>query len=337
MNFLGHDLTGSNPPLIVAEIGSGHCGTLDSALGLLDDVEDAGAGAIKIQTYTADSMTIDCGEADFVVKGGPWRGQKLYDLYGKACTPREWHKPLFERAAAKGIPIFSSPFSVADVEFLEGLRCPAYKIASAEIGHLRLLEAVRATRKPVVISTGMASDADISTALEALYGREVIILHCVSGYPTPTHEANLHRIGHLARRFPTHVIGFSDHTRGFHAASIAVALGARLIEKHIGETESEDGDFAVNPVFFGEFRRQVLTAHRAVQPCDSLAELPTWQMKRSIYVIQPVKRGEALTDSNISVIRPGYGLEPEEFDSVIGKKALIDLERGMALTKAMFK
>ena len=336
MNILGHDFGLRKSPLIIAEIGSGHGGSLDQALDLLVDAARAGAGAVKLQTYTPDSMTIDCDGPDFEIKAGPWKGRRLYDLYMEAMTPREWHKPLFAAAAANGIPIFSTPFGVDDVDFLESLECPAYKIASPEISHFQLLERVRETRKPVIIATGMATLFDVKTALEALYGRDVAIMHCVSGYPTPVNEANLWNIRNLQSHFPRHEVGFSDHTIGSIAAIGAVALGATLIEKHIGNRGSEDEDFSYRPERFSDFVRTIESAWASKQEEDRTSEEPTQQMKRSVYVVEDVKQGECFTCNNLKVIRPGYGLDPYEYFGVLGKSAMKDLKKGTPLALGMF-
>jgi pseudaminic acid synthase len=337
MNILGHDFFLKKSPLVIAEIGSGHGGSLDVAIDLVIDAARAGAGAVKIQTYTPDSMTIECDEPDFEIKAGPWRGRRLYDLYAEAMTPRDWHQPLFEAAAANQIPIFSTPFGVDDVDFLESLGCPAYKIASPEIAHFELLEAVRETKKPVFISTGMATTFDVRRALEALYGRDVVIMHCVSGYPTPTGEANLWNIRNLQSHFARHQIGFSDHTVGSVAAIAAVSLGATVIEKHIGVRGSEDADFAYRPERFSDFVRGVESAWSARQVSYRTSEDSNLQMKRSVYVVEDIKKGDKLTYDNTRVIRPGYGLDPSEYGGVIGRAAKHNIKRGTALFPGMIE
>lgn len=336
MNILGHDFGLRKSPLVIAEIGAGHGGDMEQAIDLVLDAARSGAGAVKLQTYTPDSMTIDCDGPDFEIKRGLWEGRNLYDLYSDAMTPREWHKPLFAAAAANKIPIFSTPFGVDDVDFLESLGCPAYKIASPEIAHFELLERVRETRKPVILSTGMATVRDVQAALDALYGREVVIMHCVSGYPTPVHEANLWNIRNLQSHFPRHVIGFSDHTVGSVAAIGAVALGAAIIEKHIAVRGSEDGGFAYRPERFVDFVRDVSSAWETNQVSDRASEDSTQQMKRSIYVVEDVKCGDALTCDTIKVIRPGYGLDPAEYSEALGRTAKVNIKKGTALTLDMF-
>jgi len=337
MNILGYDFGLNRPPLTIAEIGSGHCGDLEQAQELVVDAARAGAGAIKIQTYTPDSLTIKCNGPDFEIKGGAWKGRNLYDLYSEAMTPREWHRPLFDAAEGLGVPIFSSPFSVEDVDFLEEIDCPAYKIASAEINHFQLLERVRETQKPVIISTGMASLYDINAALDALYGRDVVILHCVSGYPTPVREANLWSIRNLQSRFSRHEIGFSDHTINNITAIAAVACGVRVIEKHIGERGSADEDFACRPERFRDFVSSVEMAWAAMQCEAPRSEETSMQMKRSIYVVEDIKKGECFTCDNVKVIRPGYGLDPSKYSGVLGKKSRRDLDKGTALSEGMFE
>ena len=339
MKLLGYDFGLKKPPLIIAEIGSGHGGVPQQAADLVYDAIRAGAGAVKIQTYTPDSMTINCGGPDFIVRDGPWRGRKLYDLYADAMTPREWHADLFQIAREGNVPIFSTPFSVDDVEFLEGLGCPAYKIASAEINHFELLEAVRATKKPVIISTGMASLADVRAALDALYGRDVVILHCVSGYPTPIGEANLWSIRNLQSHFPRHEIGFSDHTLANTAAIAAVAMGARVIEKHIGDRGSEDDGFACRPERFRDFVRDVEQAWSAMQSEDPKSESSSMQMRRSVYAVENIKSGERFTRNNIKVIRPGYGLDPCEYSDIISSGSISrkDIDAGTAISRDMIE
>lgn len=337
MKILGYDFGVRQAPLIVAEIGAGHCGSMQQAADLIIDAARAGAGAVKLQTYTPDSMTIDCDGPDFEVRDGLWKGRNLYALYKEAMTPREWHADLFKAAQDANIPIFSTPFSVEDVDFLEGLGCEAYKIASAEINHFELLEAVRDTHKPVIISTGMASLYDIRAALDALYGRDVVILHCVSGYPTPTNEANLWSIRNLQSYFPRHEIGFSDHTISHVAGIAATALGARVIEKHIADRDSEDDGFACRPERFPEYVRAIQAAWSAMQVVSPASEEASMQMKRSIYAIKDIDEGETITSENVKVIRPGYGLEPGMYSETVGKKAKKIITRGTAISGDMIE
>lgn len=317
----------SQPPYVVAEIGAGHCGSLEMALDLVRDAYRAKADAVKIQTYTPESMTLKAFTDPFKIKDGEWRGQYLWDLYQKAMTPREWHKPLFEEARRLGITMFSSPFSPDDVAFLEGLGCPAYKVASCEIAHMELLEAIRATGKPVIVSTGMAEVAEIKAAVDALYGRSPAVLHCVSGYPTPTREANLWAIRSLRSLLPRLQIGFSDHTRGMDVAPMAVALGATIVEKHIAERESLDGAFGIAPMFFKGFVDTVRDAWASMQETPPMSEAPAKELRRSIWSTASIKAGETITREMIAIVRPAGGCDPADLPLVVGRKAVRDIDR----------
>lgn len=327
----------SNPPYVVAEIGAGHCGSLEMAIDLVRDAYRSKADAVKLQTYTPGSMTLPAKAEAFRIKGGHWAGEHLWDLYGRAMTPREWHQPLFAEAARLGIPIFSTPFSPEDVEFLETLGCPAYKVASCEISHMELLEAIRATGKPVIVSTGMATLQEVRMAVEALYGRGPAILHCISGYPTPTSEANLWAIRALKTAFPRSPIGFSDHTRGTDAAIMAVALGASIIEKHIAERESLDGGYAMPPMFFGGFATAVRDAWAAMQETPPTSEASTRALKRSIWTAQPIKAGENIRRAHLAVVRPAGGCDPADLPDIVGRVATRDIAEHEPMTPDMFK
>lgn len=335
----GREIGRDRPPYIVCEIGAGHSGSLDKAMKLVDAAKDAGADAVKLQTYTAASLTIDCAKPDFIIKDGLWKGRKLYELYQSAMTPREWHKPLFDYAREIGITMFSTPFSVEDVDFLEELGCPAFKVASFELIWDELLWRIEKTEKPVIISTGMASDEEVADAIEAFhfsYKPDIAVLHCTSGYPTPVKEANLARISHLRDVVgQSQTIGFSDHTESNVAAIAAVALGASIFEKHIGFASSEDGEFALSPKEFESYCKDIRDAWAALQPCEPECEKASRQMRRSIYAVKDIKSGEEFTQENIKVIRPGYGLRPQIYQDVLGKKAAQDIERGTALKEEM--
>lgn len=328
MNIKGREIGDGKPPYVVAEIGAGHAGSLESAMDLVRDAWRAGADAIKLQTYQPDAITVR-GAPPLVLEDGAWAGQSLYELYEKAHTPREWHAPLFEEARKLGVAMFSSPFDPDDVTFLESLGCPAYKVASCEIGHLDLLEAIRETKKPVILSTGMADDIEIATAVEALYGRQVALLHCVSGYPTPLEQANLWRLGHLKARHPRRVIGYSDHTKGSHIGAIlAIGHGAAVIEKHIGERESPDGAFAMEPIFFGDFVRSIRRAWDAMKKSEPFSETPTRKLRRSVRAKKGISAGDLLCRDNIAVARPAGGCDAHSFESVLGKTALVPFNAG---------
>lgn len=324
-------------PYVVAEIGAGHCGSLDIAMDLVRDAYRAKADAVKLQTYTPASMTLPSKAEAFQIKGGHWAGNYLWDLYEKAMTPREWHEPLFDEARRLGITMFSTPFSPDDVDFLEGLGCPAYKVASCEIAHLELLEAIRETGKPVILSTGMASMQDIRAARDALYGRDAALLHCVSGYPTKIAEANLWGVKSLQSTFPHLQVGLSDHTRGTDAAALAVALGATIVEKHIGERESLDGEFAMPPMFFGRVVVAVRDAWDAMQETDPLSEVPSRALRRSIWTATAIRAGERITREDLAIVRPAGGLDPADLPLVVGSVATRDIEPFQPLTQDMFR
>ena len=339
MQVNGREINKENSPYIIAEVGSGHLRTLESCLNLIELAKIAGVDAVKIQTYSPDSLTIDCPGRAFTVEDGPWRGRNLYELYKLGQTPKAWHPRLFERAEKLGVTLFSTPFSPEDVDFLEEIGCPAYKIASPEITHMELIRRVVKTGKPIFLSTGMANLYEVDDAIEASGTRPLVIMHCVSGYPTPTERANLSGIGRL-NNFAAgeRMVGFSDHTRGHIAAVAAVALGAVAIEKHIGYSESLDGCFATRPEEFASFVTAVRLGWEALQPrCNIKSELPTMRLRRSIYVVENMDAGDVFTPYNLRVIRPGSGMHPNMLGRVLGKMASRDLKRGHPLCPSDFE
>ncbi len=327
------------PPFIVAELSANHGGSLDRALAVMEAAKAVGADAIKLQTYTADTITIDCDADDFKVRGGLWDGRRLYELYEEAHTPWAWHEALFSKGRELGIPVFSTPFDETAVAFLEKFNPPAHKIASFEMIDLPLVRCIAATGRPVIMSTGMASPEEISESVEAFHsagGRELVLLHCVSGYPTPAEQSNLRRIPELQKQFGCPV-GLSDHTLGTEVAITSVALGACLIEKHFTLRRADGGPdaaFSLEPDELRTLVRGARTAFDALgagKPARSEVEAGSMVFRRSIYVVKDIAAGEPLTTSNVRIIRPGYGLAPREMPTVLGRKARRAIPRGTAL------
>ncbi len=330
----------AHPPFIVAELSANHGGSLARALAVIEAAKAAGADAVKLQTYTADTMTIDHDGPDFRINGGLWDGRRLYELYEEAHTPWDWHAALFAKGRELGIPVFSTPFDGSAVDFLETLDPPAYKLASFELLDLPLLRRIAATKRPVIMSTGMATPEEIAESVEAFRtagGRALILLHCVSGYPTPPEQSNLRRIPELAKQFDCPV-GLSDHTLGTEVAIASVALGACVIEKHFTLARADGGPdsaFSLEPDELRALVRGVRTAFEALgSGATERAEVEKGSLvfRRSIYVVRDIGAGEPLTADNLRIIRPGFGLPPREFEKVLGRKARRALVRGTALT-----
>lgn len=335
----GREIGPSHPPYVIAEISGNHNGNIARALSLLEAAHKAGVSAVKLQTYTADTITIDHQGPDFIIDGGLWAGRTLHELYEEAYTPWEWHPMLFRRATELGLTVFSSPFDETAVDFLEGLGTPAYKIASFELLDLQLIRRVAATRKPLIMSSGIASETEVSEALEAARmagASEIVLLHCVSGYPTPASEANLSMITTLADRFAVPV-GLSDHTLGTVVSTAAVALGACVIEKHFTLARSDGGPdaaFSLEPDELAGLVISCRTAWEALGRNDfqrSPSELENRRFRRSLYVVADIEAGEVFTTSNIRSIRPGFGMAPKHLPEIIGKIAAQPLKRGTAL------
>lgn len=325
---------------IIAELSANHNGSLDLAIQTIRAAARAGADAIKLQTYTADTITLDADTPDFRIDGGTlWDGQSLHALYQKAYTPWEWHAELFATAKEVGLLCFSSPFDSSAVEFLEQFDPPAYKIASFEVTDHALIEQCLRTGKPLILSTGIATEEELDevVALARKTGNEqLIFLHCVSAYPAPLERANLTTLAKIPERFGV-LAGFSDHTLGITAPVAAVALGARVIEKHFildSTIPSPDHAFSLDEHAFG-------TMVASVRQCEALLGKPSFAMDaykeknrrfaRSLYVSVPIKAGECLTTANIKSVRPGYGLHPRHLPQVLGKKAAKDLQKGERL------
>lgn len=332
----------SHKPFIIAEMSGNHNQSLDRALEIVKAAADAGAHALKLQTYTADSITIDHrgGLFDITDPKSLWNGRNLYELYQEACTPYEWHKPIFDYAKQLGMECFSSPFDEAAVDFLEELNVPAYKIASFENNHIPLIKKVAQTGKPVIISTGVANIADIDLAVRTLREngcKDVILLKCTSTYPATPENTNVRTIPHLKDLYACHV-GLSDHTMGVGASITAVALGACIIEKHFCLSRAEggvDSAFSLEPA---ELKSLVVETERAFLSLGKIqygiqeAEKKSINFKRSIYVVKDIAKGEVFTEENIRVIRPGDGMPPHFYEKLLGKSVQKDILRGTPLS-----
>ncbi len=339
----GRRIAADAPPFVIAELSGNHNGDIERAFAIMEAAAAAGASAIKLQTYTADTITIDHDGPGFVIENGPWAGRRLHDLYAEAHTPWPWHEPLFARAKSLGLAVFASVFDETSIDFLEGLGCPAYKIASFEIVDLPLIARAAATGKPLIISTGMAGLGDIEaavTAARAAGARDLILLHCVSGYPTPAAEANLATIGHLGRAFDT-IVGLSDHTLGVAVSVAAVALGAAVIEKHVTLRRADggpDAGFSLEPEELSLLCAATADAWAArgtVLYGNKPSEAASRQFRRSLYAVRDIRAGEALTADNIRSIRPGFGLAPKYLPRVLGGRALQDIAKGTPLSWKM--
>jgi pseudaminic acid synthase len=329
----------SAKPFIIAEMSGNHNQSLDHALQIVKAAADAGAHAIKLQTYTADTLTIDHkgGLFDITDTNSLWYGRNLYELYKEAHTPWEWHKPLFDYAKELGLICFSTPFDDTAVDFLEALNVPCYKIASFENNDHPLLEKVAQTRKPVIMSTGIANLSEIKESVEVLKKngcKEIVLLKCTSTYPASPENTNLVTIPAMQEIFPDCIIGLSDHTMGVGAAIGSVALGARVIEKHFTLKRSDggvDSSFSMEP---DEMKSLVIESERAflalgnVQLTVQEAEKKSLRFKRSIYVVRDINAGEVFTKDNVRIIRPGDGLEPKHYTTILGRKAKKSIKKG---------
>lgn len=343
ISIAGRRIGPGEAPYVIAEMSGNHNGEIGRALHLLEAAKDAGADAVKLQTYRADTITIDAYGPDFMVEGGLWDGRRLYELYEEAHTPWEWHDELFAHARKIGLTIFSTPFDPTAIALLERLGAPAYKIASSELIDLPLIRQTAATGKPIILSTGMAVWSEIVEAVEAARqggASEIALLHCVAAYPTPPDETNLSTIADLSRKLGV-TVGLSDHTMDTTIATIAVGLGATIIEKHFTLARAEggvDSAFSLEPHELARLVRDVRIARSAVgEPCyrPTPSERKGLKYRRSLYVVADVKAGETLTHANIRSIRPAFGLAPKYLDAVIGKTAARDLKRGEALQLEM--
>ena len=335
-----HEISRDSKAFIIAELSANHNGSLETAIETVRAAKRAGADAIKLQTYTADTITIDSRKEDFIIKGTIWEGRNLHDLYSEAYTPWEWHERLMEVAKEEGLECFSSPFDPTAVEFLEGLNVPAYKVASFEITDIPLIELIASKGKPVIISTGIATEEDIDWALEACHrmgNTEIALLKCTSSYPAPIEEANLVMIRDFAERYGV-IVGLSDHTLGATAPVVSVCMGAKIIEKHFILDRSiggPDASFSMNEVEFTDMVNAVREAEKALGVVDY--RLTEKQQKgkdfsRSLYAVADVEEGEVFTEKNIRSIRPGYGMHPRFYREILGKKAKHRMEGGDRLS-----
>lgn len=327
------------PPYIIAELSANHNGDINRAYRIMEEAKAAGASAIKLQSYTHETITMDSYNEDFMVRGGLWDGKSLYELYKKAHMPWEWHKLLFEKAKKLGITIFSSPFDFTAVDLLESLDSPAYKIASFEIVDLPLIARVAQTGKPMIISTGMANEQEVKDAVDTAKNNgcsELIVLQCVSGYPAPAEQYNLRTIPDLAERFGV-LSGLSDHTIDNASAVASVALGACLIEKHVTLDRNgggADDSFSLEPMEFAQLCKDTKTAWSSLGKVNyerTEAEKGNVKFRRSLYVVKDIKLGEIFTHENVRSIRPGFGLPPKYLTEVLGAKAKFAITKGTPL------
>jgi pseudaminic acid synthase len=326
-------------PYIIAEMSANHNGKPERALQIIEMAKKTGVDAIKMQTYTADTITMDCDSEEFQIHGGLWDGYNLYELYKWAQTPFEWHKEMFDYSNKIGITCFSTPFDETAVDLLEDLNAPAYKIASFEAIDLPLIKYVASTKKPMIISTGIANLMEIKEAVETAKDggcKDIILLHCISAYPAPVEQSNLRTIPDLAKEFNL-VTGLSDHTMGTVVSVASVALGASVIEKHVTlsrEDKGPDSDFSLEPAELKNLCENSNTAWLALGKAGyekKPVEVESAKFRRSIYIVEDIKAGEKLTTKNIRRIRPGFGLKPKYMDQVLGQTAKADIKRGTAL------
>lgn len=334
ITIAGRRIGASEPPYVIAELSANHNGSLDRALALVDAARDAGASAIKIQTYRPDTITLDSDAEDFRIRGGLWDGRTLYDLYQEAHLPWDWHAPLFERASARGITIFSSPFDRSAIDLLEDLGAPAYKIASFEAIDLPLIRYAASTGKPMIISTGMADADEIAEAAQAARDggcRELALLHCVSGYPAPAGEYCLRTIPDMIARFGC-VTGLSDHTLDNTTAIASVAMGASIIEKHFTLDRGGNGpddSFSLQPEELRALCRDARTAWDALGRVDygiQSSERANVKFRRSLYFVQDLAAGQLVPADAVRSVRPGYGLAPKHLDAVVGMRLKTSVE-----------
>lgn len=337
--FVGVDY----PPYVIAEMSANHNGRIENAFRIIEEAKRAGADAVKMQTYKPSTITLNCDSEEFRIRGGLWDGRTLHELYQEAHTPWDWHKPLFDRAKALGITIFSSPFDNTAIDLLEDLNAPAYKIASFEAVDLPLIRYAASTGKPMIISTGMADAEEIQEAIDAALAggcKELAILHCVSGYPAPAEDYNLRTIPDMIERFGL-VTGLSDHTLDNTTAITSVALGASIIEKHFTLDRNgggPDDSFSLEPVELAALCQGAKTAWAALGKVDygmKSSEQGNVKFRRSLYFTKALKVGEPITHDAIRSVRPGFGLPPKFLNEVIGKHVVVDVSANSPLSWAV--
>jgi len=334
-------------PFIIAEMSGNHNQSLERALEIVEAAAETGAHALKLQTYTADTITLDVGEGEFFIedKDSLWKGKSLYELYQEAYTPWKWHEPIMKRAKQLGMLCFSTPFDDTAVDFLKELNVPAYKIASFENTHLPLIKKVAETGKPMIISTGMASIAELDETVRTIRGagcEQFVLLKCTSTYPASTENSNVLTIPHMREMFSCEV-GLSDHTMGVGAAVAAVAHGATVIEKHFTLNRADggvDSAFSMEPE---EMKALVIETERAWQSLGKVhygpteAEKPSLAFRRSLYIAKDMKESDVLTEKNLRIVRPGMGLAPKYYETLLGRKVNRDLKKGMAVKWDLIK
>ncbi|MCA3893534.1 pseudaminic acid synthase [Vibrio vulnificus] len=344
MKIANRQIGQGNKPYIIAEMSGNHNGDINRAIALIKAAKEAGADAVKLQTYTADTITINHDSEEFMIRGGLWDGAKLYDLYEQAHTPWDWHKTLFDAASELGITIFSSPFDHSAVDFLESLNAPAYKIASFELIDLPLIRKVASTGKPMIMSTGNANLGEIEEAVaaaKAAGAEDIILLHCTSGYPTPASQANISTMAVMRDAFGVEV-GLSDHTMDIGVSVAAVALGACVIEKHFTLARADGGPDSAFSLEKEELTSLVVNCNMAYEALgkpnfvSTEVELQTKCHRRSLYVVKDIKEGEVFTEEHVRSIRPGNGILPKYLDEVIGSVATQDLKFGTPLQFSHF-
>ena len=343
MRIGNREIGGNAPAYIIAEMSANHAGNIENAKKIIHAAKEAGADCVKIQTYTADTLTIDCDKPYFHIDEGTWNGENLYQLYQKAYTPWEWQPELKKEAESIGLDFFSTPFDNTSVDFLEEMEIGFYKIASFEIVDIPLIKYVASKGKPIIMSTGMSTLAEIEDAVNAVRSQgnnQLALLRCASAYPAITDEMNLLTMKNMAEVFGVPV-GLSDHSMGSVGAVTAVAMGASIIEKHFcldRAIENPDSSFSMNPQEFAQMVKDIRQAEKAI---GRVSYGPTQQEKsnitfrRSIFCVKDIKKGEKLTEENIRVIRPGHGLAPKYYEEILGQVALSDIERGTPMAHSM--
>jgi pseudaminic acid synthase len=339
----GRAISAAHPPYIIAEMSGNHNGDIGRALQLIDAAAAAGADAVKLQTYTADTITLDHDGPGFRLESGLWAGRSLYELYQEAHTPFEWHGALFRRAAERGITIFSSPFDITAIDLLESLGAPAYKIASFELVDLPLIVRAAHTGKPLIVSTGLATVGEIEDAVTCAReagAHEILLLHCTSGYPTPARECNLRTLPHLAASFGAPV-GLSDHTLGIAVPVAAIALGAVAVEKHFTLCRADGGPDAEFSLEAEELKDLVTACRSAWEALGTIdysltpSEGKARDLRRSLYVVADMSADETFVPANLRSIRPGFGLAPKHYPNIIGRRATRPIKRGEPLDWSM--
>lgn len=345
IHIAGRRIGTDTPPYVIAELSANHNGKLETAFKIIEEAKKAGADAVKLQTYTADTITLNCNSEEFQIHGGLWDGRTLYELYEQAHMPWEWHKPLFEHARKLDITIFSSPFDNTAVDLLESLNAPAYKIASFELVDLPLIKYVASTGKPMIMSTGMADAEEIQEAIVAAREggcKELAILHCVSGYPAPAEDYNLRTIPDMIARFGL-VTGLSDHTQDNTTAIVSVALGASIIEKHFTLDRrggGPDDSFSLEPEELTALCNEAKTAWGALGRVDygrKSSEQGNVKFRRSLYFVKNLQAGDIITADSVRSVRPGFGLIPKGLAFAIGKRVKKAVKFGTAVSIDMIE